>query len=575
MALNVSGSMELTEVLQSIADSICDHASWQICWIYAMDLGGGFGEIIARQDRLHYTEKSRVPRWDLDGSVSSEALRREEIIIIPDLREAADFPTSQEWARSEDIVAAVTVPLRGTDPLGRRMVLSLRSRNDLLRDPFQLSYIKAAASLISLAASNAALLDETRRSAVSTARAASLLAATTDAVASGCQSDEQLRVIEQESEHSVILFDRAGNLQFAGTAPPSLGLTQDAWEQEIHERRSELYRRARALRDSPAASMPVSFGGNVPAGEVVGFGGTREWAATGIVLPWSTSADAHGFASVNAATAMVLLRDRIAAESESLLQKDVFSQILEGTLANTYEFTTRAGLVGLATDHEYFLVVARDSSADAIDRDLDADLRELLRRWPGACLQFLEGLHVFFVPARLAQGRGEELLHREMSRVHAKHPSTVITSSPKALPLDEMPESWKNCLQILDLAQKIGRTGLVGAHEFGSSRFLLSAMRGSEIAEFISETIGPLMVHQGERHGDLCLTAEAFMNAHGRYQETARQLNVHVSTLRYRLSKISELLGKDLEDPDTRFDLTLAMRFARLQRGSASDERKM
>ena len=574
MALNVGGAMELTDVLQSIADSICDHASWQICWIYAMDLDGGFGEIIARQDRLHYTEKSRIPRWTIDGSVSSEALRREEIIIIPDLREASDFPSSQEWAQSEDIVAAVTVPLRGTDPQGRRMVLSLRSRNDLLRDPFQLSYIKAAASLISLAASNAALLDDARRSAASTARAASLLVATTDAVASGCPSDDQLRVIEQESGHSIILFDRAGNLQFAGSVPPQLELPQGAWEQAVFEAKAPLLLRATASRD-PSARVVVPVGGIEMLGEVVEFGGAQEWAVTGILIPWSSATDPHAFASVSAATAMVLLRDRIAAESATLLQRDVFRQILEGDFANTYEFASRAGLVGLAADHEYFLVVVRSAPAQASPvRELDADLRELLRRWPGACLQDIEGLQVFFVPGRLAQGRGDEILRHEMERVSARHPGLVITASPSALPLSDMPGEWRGCLQVLELAERIGRTGVVGAREFGSSRFLLAAMGGAEVAAFIEETLGPLLSDEDARYGDLFLTAEAFMGAHGRYQETARQLNVHVSTLRYRLAKISELLGKDLEDPDTRFDLALAIRFARLQRGVPSGERQ-
>ena len=69
-----------------------------------------------------------------------------------------------------------------------------------------------------------------------------------------------------------------------------------------------------------------------------------------------------------------------------------------------------------------------------------------------------------------------------------------------------------------------------------------------------------------EGHGDLFLTAETFSNSSGRFQETARRLHIHVSTLRYRLQRIEALLGKSLADEESRFAVTLALRLERLRR---------
>ena len=47
----------------------------------------------------------------------------------------------------------------------------------------------------------------------------------------------------------------------------------------------------------------------------------------------------------------------------------------------------------------------------------------------------------------------------------------------------------------------------------------------------------------------------------------SRALGLHAQTARYRLSRLRELLGDTLDDPDARFELELALR-ARLRAGA-------
>ena len=42
--------------------------------------------------------------------------------------------------------------------------------------------------------------------------------------------------------------------------------------------------------------------------------------------------------------------------------------------------------------------------------------------------------------------------------------------------------------------------------------------------------------------------------------ETARRLGIHERTVRYRLARIAALTGLDLDDPDERFRIELALR---------------
>jgi DNA-binding PucR family transcriptional regulator len=51
-----------------------------------------------------------------------------------------------------------------------------------------------------------------------------------------------------------------------------------------------------------------------------------------------------------------------------------------------------------------------------------------------------------------------------------------------------------------------------------------------------------------------------FLDLGGNYDATSTAVAVHRSTLRYRLQRIRDISGRDLNDPDVRFNLQLATR---------------
>ena len=63
-------------------------------------------------------------------------------------------------------------------------------------------------------------------------------------------------------------------------------------------------------------------------------------------------------------------------------------------------------------------------------------------------------------------------------------------------------------------------------------------------------------------------TALAYVQHGGNAAAMARALGVHAQTARYRLTRLRELLGDKLDDPDSRLELELALR-ARTQAGSS------
>jgi DNA-binding PucR family transcriptional regulator len=55
-------------------------------------------------------------------------------------------------------------------------------------------------------------------------------------------------------------------------------------------------------------------------------------------------------------------------------------------------------------------------------------------------------------------------------------------------------------------------------------------------------------------------TALAYVRRGGNSVAMAEELHVHPQTARYRIARLRELLGEQLDDPDARFELELALR---------------
>jgi purine catabolism regulator len=81
-----------------------------------------------------------------------------------------------------------------------------------------------------------------------------------------------------------------------------------------------------------------------------------------------------------------------------------------------------------------------------------------------------------------------------------------------------------------------------------------------DLAAFVDRAIGPLLDHDRTSRPPLLPTLQTYLAHAGRKAETARELHLNRQTLYNRLARISELLGTDLDDPQTVLALSLALR---------------
>ncbi|WP_409472963.1 PucR family transcriptional regulator [Streptomyces sp. HC307] len=84
-----------------------------------------------------------------------------------------------------------------------------------------------------------------------------------------------------------------------------------------------------------------------------------------------------------------------------------------------------------------------------------------------------------------------------------------------------------------------------------------------DLAAFVDRAIGPIQDHDRRSKPPLLPTLETYLAHAGRKAETARELHLNRQTLYNRLARIGELLGTDLDDPQTVLALSLALRARR------------
>ncbi len=126
-------------------------------------------------------------------------------------------------------------------------------------------------------------------------------------------------------------------------------------------------------------------------------------------------------------------------------------------------------------------------------------------------------------------------------------------------------QAVEQALTARSLGQRI--VGRVGPHyyeDLGLYRLLVGLRDQAELQRFYDETLG-LLARYDRAHGtELVATLAAFFEQNANASQTARVLYVHRNTLNYRLQRIAEITGLDLDDAEARLALQLALKIHRL-----------
>ena len=254
--------------------------------------------------------------------------------------------------------------------------------------------------------------------------------------------------------------------------------------------------------------------------------------------------------------ALERIKEQSAQEVEWRLQGELLEELLRAQGEYSESLLERATRFRVDPEGHFQIAVFQ------ADRDDSTSLLHLVRQslerqaYAG-CLAARRGERVFAAIPATADGRCEQLVEKVLNRAKPTDVRVGISGSTQL------------SVALLEAEGALGlalsgatKEPVVDYEDLGPLRFMLDAPNTREMVALVRGMLQPVAEHDAERNGELLFTLRVFLESGGHHPTTSTRCHIHVSTLKYRLARISEILDRSLADPRVRFELSLAFEVA-------------
>jgi purine catabolism regulator len=270
-----------------------------------------------------------------------------------------------------------------------------------------------------------------------------------------------------------------------------------------------------------------------------------------------------------------LAKNRAIAVAVEQTRGDWVQMWLSGTPADDDMMATRAQQAGFEPSETYVIAVYRASTESGAPLPVDALLAlvrdDMTRRQiAGAVGQYVDAIAALYPLENAAQlKRVRAVIEEVRVQLAVRTPSGMVSCgiSHPAAGLTALREAYREAKDALGIAQELGsreRTTFYGDLKLFQFLLALKDRNLDQMRRFHRETLGALSEHDERKQGELIRTLNGFFEANGNLAKASDDLKVHRNTLVYRLDRIRELTGLDLEDADNRLILHLALKIQKV-----------
>ncbi|MDX6723482.1 MAG: hypothetical protein QOD73_1886, partial [Solirubrobacteraceae bacterium] len=266
--------------------------------------------------------------------------------------------------------------------------------------------------------------------------------------------------------------------------------------------------------------------------------------------------------------ALDLLRARTAHEVDAGLRRGVLEELFGGQYVDELVVRRSADLgFDLRRPARVYAIEAAGADPSAAELQALHDVTMACAERMGR--QHLVALDGSTVIAAVDDGTGDapapfEDAVRAALSAELRHLGVNIGAGTQCTSLADYRTSHASARRGVELMRLVGDPGgTLSFRRAGVEQMLLRSNEPEAIVEFITRFVEPLDRYDAGHTAHLRSTLEAYYEAGGRLEPAARALHIHVSTLRYRLGRVEQLLGVDPREGDARLDLEVALRAAR------------
>ena len=273
-----------------------------------------------------------------------------------------------------------------------------------------------------------------------------------------------------------------------------------------------------------------------------------------------------------AACALEMAKAKAVSEAKKSLRGD----FLEGLLARSLPRKEIERLEG-RLDHDTkdphaVMVIDWAGAATPSLRRLETSVHWVLSTHPRPALVHIFGNQHLVIFQALKNTEDMESAHqlgrRIREQIEAESPEATVIGgiSGPARALADWPTVYDQAVQAMQLGERLRLTNqFVEFQSLGIYRLLYDLEDQASVRQFTDEVMRPLVEYDQQNRGSLVKTVEAYFNHHGNISQTAESLFVHRNTLLYRMERIQELTGLQLDQANMRLALHLSLKLWQLR----------
>ncbi len=303
----------------------------------------------------------------------------------------------------------------------------------------------------------------------------------------------------------------------------------------------------------------------------------------GHIFAWGMSTPLGGFdLSVLEATATTLsldlLRKLSVKEVENRYRTEFFEGLTSPDRARREKAIEKASVFNLGKDEEYLSIIInfeteRKETYSLIEEDLIRmiNLSEcLIREYEIQGIVISKTDSVILILSFSGKTSAEQKLRGmeqnfkkalESNRYH----SAVNIGIGRMYPgIEQFHKSFQDSLKAMRISRVEETKGIRHFEGLGVFKLLSQEMMDEELERFYETTLMPLVEYDQKKSTELVKTLEAYFENNGNFKKISDDIFAHYNTVLYRMQRIREVTGMDLERFDDRLSLEIAVKIKKL-----------
>lgn len=584
--------------LTAAADTPLDDVLRSVGRNLASLLGASRCSVMLRgDDGLYHGRVGYAPEQDIDARVrqilsgveadgfTREIVRTREPIFIRDAR--TDLRTVQSSMRRWGIVSILGVPLVvGHEVLGVIFVDNGSRPADFA--PWQLKLAKTFASMAAVAVRQRAMYEELESRARTIDRQRHVLSRSNAVhstvmrrVLDGAGTEATVVEVARLLARTVVLHDpNLRPIAWSGAegALSSMPACLTHAEAELPALQEAL---AGFNRETSTIVLPVTpwvgsrrlLSRMVVGGECVGYLEVQE-----LGRPFGP-VDARAVEQVSLAIALEILHHARRHHLEDQAREDLLADILSGRL-DGHSLRERAARLRVTTEGPKVIVrvqydrVSEPASDPVSRRARRAEQVAALEPEVAPYLEVvghtsLPGTDLVLYDVKAADAFDLAELQTRLSACETplrERGVRFLVLSDVCSAIEELPLETDKVRSVAMLLRRAPKPAFINTvREYGFLSLLARREGIEEVVRFAARKLGPLLEHdERQRKGELVGTLDAYLRSEAQCRLAAAMLGVHENTVRYRLKRIEELAGIELDRLSDLMDAALSLQVFRL-----------